>query len=71
MTLGVPFCDRPGQSAAVGVLSGLAGGGAGLALGLGPVGVAALAGGIALGGELLGHALAGDLRGEEPAASAD
>ncbi len=71
MTLGVPFCDSPDQSVAVGVFSGLVGGGAGLALGLGPIGVAALAGSLALGGELLGHALAGDFRHEDPAASAD
>jgi hypothetical protein len=58
MTFGVPFCERPGQSAVVGVLSGLAGGAVGLAAGLGPAGVAGLAGGLALVGELLGHAVA-------------
>lgn len=72
MTVGVPFCDRSGQSAVVGVLSGLAGGGVGLAAGVGPVGVAALAGGLALAGELAGHALAGDFdRDDDPAGVAD
>jgi hypothetical protein len=72
MTVGVPFCDRPGQSAAVGVLSGVAGGTVGVAAGVGPVGVAALAGGLALAGELAGHALAGDVgRDDDPAAAGD
>jgi hypothetical protein len=71
MTVGVPFCERSGQSAVVGVLSGLAGGGVGLAAGLGPVGVAALAGGLALAGELLGHAVAGVPDPEDPAGAAD
>jgi hypothetical protein len=60
MTVGVPFCDTPGQSVVVGVGSGLLGGGGGIAVGLGPAGVAALAGGLALVGDLIGHAFRGD-----------
>ncbi|MFB6205859.1 MAG: hypothetical protein ABEJ05_04950 [Haloglomus sp.] len=58
----LPFCDTPEQSAVIGVGSGLLGGGVGLAAGLDAGAVAALAGGLALAGELAGHAAAGDVR---------
>lgn len=56
----IPFCDTPEQSVVVGLLSGLAGGGLGLAAGLDAVAVAALAGTLALGGEVGAHVVRGD-----------
>jgi hypothetical protein len=50
MRFEVPFCDRPGQSAAVGVLAGVAGG-FGLAAGLESPGVAAVAAALAVVGD--------------------
>ena len=55
-----PFCDTPGQSAIVGVLAGLAGGLVGIALGLEPAGVVAVAAALALAGDLGAHLLRGD-----------
>lgn len=67
--LTLPFCETPEQSAVVAVLSGGLGGGIGVAAGLDVVGVAALAGALALAGEAVGHAARGDFRrwfGQEP-----
>lgn len=64
MTVGVPFCDSPGQSLVVGLGAGFAGGLTGIALGLDAVGVVVLAGGLALLGEVAGHAIRGDFRRE-------
>lgn len=50
MRFEVPFCDTPAQSAAVGVLARVAGGGVGLAAGLESPGVAAVATALAVGG---------------------
>lgn len=60
MPLEVPFCDTPGQSVVVGLLSGAVGGLAGVAIGLGAPGVVTLAAALAIGGELLGHVVWGD-----------
>ncbi|WP_276257589.1 hypothetical protein [Haloglomus litoreum] len=60
--LTLPFCDTPEQSVVIAVGSGLLGGGIGLATGLDPTGVVALAGGLAVAGEVAGHAAAGDFR---------
>lgn len=60
MAIEVPFCDTPGQSAVVGVLAGGVGGIAGLAGDLGTPAVAALAGALAIVGELAAHGLRGD-----------
>ena len=60
--LTLPFCDTPEQSAVVATGSGLLGGGIGLVVGLDPTGVVALAGGLALAGEVAGHAAAGDIQ---------
>lgn len=56
----VTFCDTPEQSAAVGVAAGVIGGVAGLWVGLGTQGVVAVAGGLALAGDLGVHVLRGD-----------
>jgi hypothetical protein len=64
-----PFCDTPGQSVAVGLLSGLVGGGVGLAAGLDAVAVAALAGLLALGGEVGAHVVRGDEQWREAIAA--
>jgi hypothetical protein len=60
VTFPIPFCDTPGQSVAAALLGGVAGGLAGLALGLDAVGVAVLAGGLGGLGDLLVHVLRGD-----------
>jgi hypothetical protein len=62
LELTLPFCETPEQSAVVATGSGLLGGGLGLTAGLDVAGVAALAGSLALVGELAGHAARGDLR---------
>jgi LytS/YehU family sensor histidine kinase len=56
----IPFCDTPGQSAIVGVLAGLAGGLAGVSLGLETAGVVAVAAVLALTGDVGAHLLRGD-----------
>jgi hypothetical protein len=56
----IPFCDTPEQSLVVSLLSGLAGGGVGLAAGLDAGGVAVLAGTLALVGEVGAHVVRGD-----------
>jgi hypothetical protein len=58
--LTLPFCDTPERMALIGAGAGLVGGGVGLAAGLDVVGVVALAGGLAVTGELAGHAADGD-----------
>lgn len=56
----VPFCDTPGQSVAVGALAGVGGGLLGTAAELEGPAVVALAAGLALVGELVGHVVRGD-----------
>ena len=56
----VAFCETPGQSAVVGVATGLLAGGVGVASTLEPAAVVALAAGLALVGETAGHLLRGD-----------
>ena len=60
MVSAIPFCDTPGQSAIVGVLAGLAGGLAGVALGLETAGVVAVAAALAFAGDVGTHLLRGD-----------
>ena len=60
MSLGALYCETPGQSLVVALAAGLLGGLAGAAVGLGAVGVVALAAGLAVAGELAGHLLRGD-----------
>ncbi|MFQ3319036.1 MAG: hypothetical protein ACI8UR_000217 [Natronomonas sp.] len=60
MGITVPFCDTPGQSVVIGLLAGAIGGAVGLLVGLQPLGVAVVAGMLALVGELAGHLLRGD-----------
>lgn len=61
MALQVPFCDTPEQSAVIAVVSGLLAGGFGAVGGLDLLGVVFLAGGFALLGEFVGHAVRGDV----------
>lgn len=60
MDVEAPFCATPGQSVVVGLLAGVIGGLAGVAIGLEGAGVVALAAALAIGGELLAHAVRGD-----------
>jgi len=62
MTLGL--CETPGQSVVVAVAAGLVGGAAALVGGLDAVGAAAIAGVVALVGELAGHLLRRDAQFE-------
>lgn len=60
--LTLPFCDTPERMAIIGAVSGLVGGGVGLAAGFDVVGVVVLASVLAVAGELAGHAADGDFR---------
>jgi hypothetical protein len=60
--LTLPFCDTPERMAIIGAVAGLLGGAVGLAAGLDVVGVVALAGTLAVAGEVAGHAADGGLR---------
>lgn len=60
--LTLPFCDTPERMALIGAVSGLVGGGVGLAAGLDVLGVVVLASVLAVAGEMAGHATDGDFR---------
>jgi hypothetical protein len=56
----IPYCETPWQSVAAAVAGGVAGGVSGVALGLDPVGVVLLAGGLGGVSDLVAHVVRRD-----------